>query len=64
MKRIQNNFLFHLTGIVIFVGLMFSGCAEGPDRNIEHKIFLTHADLNMIEGDEIQVTARDRKSVV
>ena len=57
MKRIQNNFLFHLTGIVIFVGLMFSGCAEGPDRNIEHKIFLTHADLNMIEGDEIQVTA-------
>ena len=57
MNNIQDKFLFHLTGIVIFVGLMLSGCAKGPDRDIEHNIFVTHADLSMIEGDEIQITA-------
>ncbi len=58
MNNNNNKFLFHATSIIIFVGcLMLSGCGKGPDRDIEHKIFLTHVDLNMIEGDEIQVTA-------
>lgn len=57
MNNAKNKFLFHLTGFIFFVGLILNGCAEGPDRNIEHKIFLTHAELNMIEGDETQITA-------
>ena len=58
MNSIKNNFLFYATSIAILVGyLMLSGCAEGPDRDIEHNIFVTHAELNLIEGDEVQITA-------
>lgn len=58
MSNHKNKFLFHATYIIFFVGcMMFSGCAEGPERNIEYNIFVTHADLNLIEGDEVQVTA-------
>lgn len=58
MNNNKHKFLFHAICITIFVGcLMLTGCAEGPDRNIEHNIFVTHAELNLIEGDEVQITA-------
>ncbi|MDR2037348.1 MAG: Ig-like domain-containing protein [Bacteroidales bacterium] len=57
MNKDKNRFLFHAC-VVVFVGcLMLSGCAEGPDRDIEHKIFVTHTELNLIAGDEVQVIA-------
>ncbi|NLO38758.1 MAG: Ig-like domain-containing protein [Ruminiclostridium sp.] len=58
MTNNKNNFLFQAAYFTIFISfLMLSGCAEGPDRDIEHNIFVTHAELNMIEGDEVQITA-------
>ncbi|MDR1171711.1 MAG: Ig-like domain-containing protein [Bacteroidales bacterium] len=49
--------LSHATCIIIFGCLMFAGCAEGPDRDMEHNIFVTHTELDLIEGDEVQITA-------
>ena len=52
----MNKFLICAT--CIFVGLLIlSGCADGPDRNIEKKIFVTHSELSMIESDEVQIIA-------
>jgi uncharacterized protein YjdB len=54
----QGKLLFHTACIIIFAGcLMFAGCAEGPKRDIEHNIFVTHTELDLIEGDEVQITA-------
>ena len=52
----MNRFLIQATGILICF-LMFTGCRKGPDRDIEQMIYVTHSSLNMIEGDEIQITA-------
>ena len=58
MNNDKNKFLFHARCIIIFVTcLTFPGCADGPDRDMGHKIFVTHPELNMVEGDEIQITA-------
>ena len=52
----MNRFLIQAT--CIFIGLlMFSGCAKGPEREIEHKLFVTHPSLEMVEGQEVQITA-------
>ena len=52
MKR----FLINASCIFVFL-LMLAGCRKGPDRDNENIIYVTHALLNMIEGDEVQVTA-------
>ena len=41
---------------IIFL-LMLAGCSKGPDRNIEYKIYVTHPQLKMIVGEEVQITA-------
>lgn len=55
MKNII-RFLSHATSIFVSL-LILSGCSKGPDRNTEHILFVTHPELNMIETDEVQVTA-------
>jgi len=37
--------------------MILASCRKGPDRDIEKKIYVTHSSLNLIEGDEIQITA-------
>jgi len=37
--------------------LMLAGCSEGPDRDIEYKLYVTHPSLEMTVGDEVLVTA-------
>ena len=52
----MNRFLNRTIGV--FIGLwMFTGCAQGPDREIEYTLYVTHPELNMIVGEEIQITA-------
>ena len=36
---------------------MLAACVQGPDRDIEYNLFVTHPSLKMIEGDEVQITA-------
>ena len=58
MNNNKNKFLFHAGSIIIcIVCLMLTGCVDGPDRDIEKNIFVTHADLNLIETDVVQVIA-------
>ena len=52
----MNRFLIQATTIIIGL-LMFTGCSEGPDRDIEYKLFVTHSSLEMIQGEEVQITA-------
>jgi len=37
--------------------LIFAGCADGPDRDIEHRLFVSHPALDMVERDETQIIA-------
>ena len=53
MKR----FLIYATTSIFVCLLMFVGCTKGPDRDIKYILFVNHPSLDMIEGDEIQITA-------
>jgi hypothetical protein len=49
---------FFIQATCILVGLlMFAGCRKGPDRDIEKRIFVNPASLDMFVGEEVQITA-------
>ena len=52
----RNRFLIHATCIFVSL-LILSSCSEGPTRDIEHILFVTHPSLEMIEGESVQITA-------
>ena len=52
----MNRFFIQAT-CILFGWLMLAGCIEGPDRNIAQLLYVTHASLEMIEGDEITIVA-------
>lgn len=52
MKTIMNRVSFFFTGFLIL-----AACSNGPEREVEYTIYSTHSALEMIEGDEFQVTA-------
>ena len=52
----MNRFLNRTIGVFICLW-MFTGCAQGPDREIEYKLYVTHSELNMIVGEKVQITA-------
>lgn len=52
----MNRFIY--LAAFIFAGLLtLTACSEGPVRDIEYTIYTTHSSLQMIEGEEIQITA-------
>ena len=52
------NKLFVQTSCILLCCWMLAGCAaEGPERNIPQLLYVTHASLAMIEGEEITVVA-------
>jgi len=57
----KNNNKFLIQATCIFISLMMlTGCADGPNRDNElsqQRLFVTHSELDMIEGDEVQITA-------
>jgi len=52
----MKSFLIQTTCIFACL-LMLAGCRKGPDRDIEKKIYVNHASLDMFVGDEDQITA-------
>ena len=52
----MNRFLIKATCITLCLW-MLSGCIESPDRNINYTLYVTHASLEMIEGDEMTIVA-------
>lgn len=52
----MKNFLIQISCIIACI-LILAGCRQGPDRDIDYNIYVTHGTLNMVEGDEIQITA-------
>ena len=52
----MKNFLIQTTGIFACL-LMFAGCSKGPERDLEKRIFVNHASLDMYVGEEVQITA-------
>ena len=51
----MNRFLMQTT--CIFMLLLFAGCNEYLDKEVERLIYVNHTSLNMTVGDEIQLTA-------
>jgi uncharacterized protein YjdB len=53
----MNRFLYR--ALFIFAGLLiFAACGgEGPERDVEYTIYSTHSTIELIEGEEFQVTA-------
>lgn len=52
----MNRFLFRASFIFACL-LMFTACGEGPERNVEYTIYTTHTSIELIEGEEFQITA-------
>lgn len=52
----MNRFLYRASFIFASL-LILAACGEGPERNIEDTIYSTHTTLEMLEGEELQVTA-------
>lgn len=52
----MNRFLYRAS--FIFAGLLiFAACSDGPERNVEYTIYTTHSALELIEGEELQMSA-------
>ena len=52
----MNRFLCRAS--FIFAGLlMLAACSEGPERNVEYTIYTTQSSIELIEGEEFQITA-------
>ena len=52
----MKSFLIQITCIFACL-FMLAGCGKGPDRDIKHEIYVTHPELNMMVGEEWQITA-------
>lgn len=52
----MNRFLYRASFFFASL-LLLATCAEGPERNIDYEIYSTHTTLEMLEGEEFQVTA-------
>ena len=52
----MNRFLYRASFFLASM-LLLAACGEGLERNIEYTIYSTHTTLEMLEGDEFQVTA-------
>ncbi len=52
----MNRFLYR--AFFIFVGLLiFSACADGPERDVEYTIYTTQSSIELLEGEEFQINA-------
>ena len=52
----MNRFLYRAS--FIFAGLlMLAACSEGLERNVEYTIYTTQSSIELIEGEEFQITA-------
>jgi uncharacterized protein YjdB len=52
----MNRFLYRAS--FIFSGLLiFAACSDGPERDIEYTIYSTHSSIELLEGEEYQLTA-------
>lgn len=50
--------IFFKRASFIFIGLLILvACSDGPERDVEYTIYVTHPTIEMIEGEELQVTA-------
>jgi|SRR5690554_196843 len=52
----MNRFLYQAS--FIFAGLMIlAACADGPERDVEYTIYTTQSSIELLEGEELQITA-------
>jgi hypothetical protein len=58
MKNMKNMKNILIQAICILsCGWMLSNCTEAQVQEVEKRIFVDHASLKMIVGDEVQITA-------
>ncbi|MFA7105590.1 MAG: Ig-like domain-containing protein [Dysgonamonadaceae bacterium] len=52
----MNRFLY-LASFIFAALFMLSACSDGPERDVEYTIYTTQSTIELIEGEEYQITA-------
>ena len=52
----MNRFLY-LASFIFAALFMLSACSDGPERDVEYTIYTTQSTIELIEGEEFQITA-------
>lgn len=51
------NIFLHRASFIFAGLLMLAACSEGLERNVEYTIYTTQSSIELIEGEEFQITA-------
>ncbi len=51
------NRILYLAAFIFAGLLMLSACSYGPERDVEYTIYTTNSTIELIEGEEFQITA-------